>query len=120
MKSTPINDFFVKNGRIRPDGLHVHEMHLFQVKNASRVKGALGLLQASRDHSGGSSLLADGYGRLPVRGREAVANTTLRFAVSLAGSFTWPGFGLQAEEVVIARNRCCWRERANTFSKPVR
>ncbi|MGE3993058.1 ABC transporter substrate-binding protein [Pseudorhodoplanes sp.] len=38
MKSTPINDFFVKNGRIRPDGLHVHEMHLFQVKTPQESK----------------------------------------------------------------------------------
>jgi branched-chain amino acid transport system substrate-binding protein len=38
MKATPINDFFVKNGRIRPDGLHVHEMHLFQVKKPEESK----------------------------------------------------------------------------------
>lgn len=38
MKATPINDFFVKNGRIRPDGLHVHDMHLFQVKQPGESK----------------------------------------------------------------------------------
>ena len=38
MKDTPINDFFVKNGRIRPDGLHVHDMHLFQVKQPGESK----------------------------------------------------------------------------------
>lgn len=32
LKATPINDVFVKNGRIRPDGLHVHDMYLMQVK----------------------------------------------------------------------------------------
>jgi branched-chain amino acid transport system substrate-binding protein len=32
MKSTPINDVFTKNGKIREDGLHVHDMYLFQVK----------------------------------------------------------------------------------------
>jgi branched-chain amino acid transport system substrate-binding protein len=32
MKATPINDMFVKNGKIRQDGLHVHDMYLFQVK----------------------------------------------------------------------------------------
>jgi len=32
LKSTPINDMFVKNGKIRQDGLHVHDMYLFQVK----------------------------------------------------------------------------------------
>jgi branched-chain amino acid transport system substrate-binding protein len=32
LKSVPINDMFVKNGKIRQDGLHVHDMYLFQVK----------------------------------------------------------------------------------------
>lgn len=32
MKATPVNDFFAKNGKIREDGLHVHDVHLFQVK----------------------------------------------------------------------------------------
>ena len=32
LKATPINDMFVKNGKIRHDGLHVHDMYLFQVK----------------------------------------------------------------------------------------
>ncbi len=38
MKATPINDFFVKNGKIRPDGLHVHDMYLMQVKQPSESK----------------------------------------------------------------------------------
>ena len=32
MRSAPVNDFFARNGRIREDGLMVHDMHLFQVK----------------------------------------------------------------------------------------
>lgn len=32
MRDTPINDFFAHNGRIRADGVMVHDMHLFQVK----------------------------------------------------------------------------------------
>lgn len=40
MKATPINDFFVKNGKIRPDGLHVHDMYLMQVKQPSESKYA--------------------------------------------------------------------------------
>jgi branched-chain amino acid transport system substrate-binding protein len=32
MKSTPINDFFVKNGRIRADGRMMRDMYLFEVK----------------------------------------------------------------------------------------
>lgn len=38
MKSTPVNDFFAKNGHIRPDGLHIHDMYLMQVKAPSHSK----------------------------------------------------------------------------------
>ncbi|MBF5007525.1 ABC transporter substrate-binding protein [Diaphorobacter caeni] len=38
MKSTPINDFFAKNGRIREDGRMVHDMYLFQVKSPAESK----------------------------------------------------------------------------------
>lgn len=40
MKSTPINDFFARNGHIRADGLHVHDMYLMQVKKPAESKGA--------------------------------------------------------------------------------
>jgi branched-chain amino acid transport system substrate-binding protein len=40
MRETPVNDFFAKNGRIGPDGLHRHEMYLVQVKDPSESKGA--------------------------------------------------------------------------------
>lgn len=39
MKSTPINDFFAKNGRIRDDGRMVHDMYLVQVKTPAESKG---------------------------------------------------------------------------------
>lgn len=32
MKAAPVNDMFAKNGRIREDGLHLHDMYLMQVK----------------------------------------------------------------------------------------
>jgi branched-chain amino acid transport system substrate-binding protein len=32
MKATPVKDFFAKNGRIGPDGLHRHDMYLVRVK----------------------------------------------------------------------------------------
>ena len=32
MKKVPVNDFFAKNGKIRDDGLMVHDMYLMQVK----------------------------------------------------------------------------------------
>ncbi len=38
LKSTPINDVFAKNGRIREDGRMVHDMYLVQVKKPSESK----------------------------------------------------------------------------------
>ncbi len=38
MKATPVNDFFAKNGRIGPDGLHRHEMYLVRVKTPQESK----------------------------------------------------------------------------------
>ena len=40
MRSTPINDFFVKGGKIREDGRMVHEMYLYEVKKLAESKGA--------------------------------------------------------------------------------
>ena len=40
MRSTPINDFFVKNGKIREDGRMVHEMYLYEVKKPAESKGS--------------------------------------------------------------------------------
>jgi branched-chain amino acid transport system substrate-binding protein len=39
MKSTPINDMFAKNGKIREDGRMIHDMYLFEVKKPSESKG---------------------------------------------------------------------------------
>lgn len=38
MKATPVNDFFAKNGVIRPDGRMVHDMYLMEVKKPSESK----------------------------------------------------------------------------------
>ncbi len=38
MKSTPVNDFFAKNGQIRADGRMVHDMYLVQVKKPEESK----------------------------------------------------------------------------------
>jgi len=38
MKKTPINDFFARNGHIRPDGLMEHDMYLVQVKTPAESK----------------------------------------------------------------------------------
>jgi len=39
MRNAPIHDFFAHDGHIRPDGLMVHDMYLFQVKTPSESKG---------------------------------------------------------------------------------
>ncbi|RJF97234.1 ABC transporter substrate-binding protein [Noviherbaspirillum saxi] len=38
LKKTKINDFFAKNGEIRPDGRMVHDMYLMEVKKQSESK----------------------------------------------------------------------------------
>jgi branched-chain amino acid transport system substrate-binding protein len=40
MRGTPVNDFFVNNGRIREDGRMVHDMYLYEVKTPAESKGA--------------------------------------------------------------------------------
>jgi branched-chain amino acid transport system substrate-binding protein len=40
MKETPVKDFFTKDGRIGPDGLHRHEMYLVRVKAPEQSKAA--------------------------------------------------------------------------------
>jgi len=38
MKKTPINDFYAKNGVLRPDGRMVHDMYLVEVKKPAESK----------------------------------------------------------------------------------
>jgi branched-chain amino acid transport system substrate-binding protein len=38
MRETPIEDFFARNGRLRPDGLMVHDLFLAQVKKPEESK----------------------------------------------------------------------------------
>jgi branched-chain amino acid transport system substrate-binding protein len=40
MRSTPVSDFFVKNGKIREDGRMVHDMYLYEVKKPAESSGA--------------------------------------------------------------------------------
>ena len=39
MKSTPVNDFMTKNGRVRADGRMVRDMYILQVKKPEESKG---------------------------------------------------------------------------------
>ncbi|WP_374337691.1 ABC transporter substrate-binding protein [Leeia sp.] len=52
MKSTPINDFFAKAGRIREDGRMIHDMYYVQVKRPSESKGDWDLLKVMRTIKG--------------------------------------------------------------------
>jgi branched-chain amino acid transport system substrate-binding protein len=38
MRAMPVNDFFAHDGHIRPDGLMVHDLYLFQVKTPAESK----------------------------------------------------------------------------------
>jgi len=38
MREMPINDVFTRNGRLREDGMMVHDMYLFQVKSPQESK----------------------------------------------------------------------------------
>ncbi len=40
MRSTPVNDFFAKNGKVREDGRMVHDMYLYEVKKPAESKEA--------------------------------------------------------------------------------
>lgn len=39
LKSTPINDMFARNGKIRTDGRMVHDLYLAQVRSPAKMKG---------------------------------------------------------------------------------
>ncbi|HUH61004.1 MAG TPA: ABC transporter substrate-binding protein [Candidimonas sp.] len=39
LRSNKINDFFIKDGQLRPDGLMLHDMYLIQVKTPAQSKG---------------------------------------------------------------------------------
>jgi len=45
MKTTPINDFMTKNGRIREDGRVIRDMYLLQAKTPAESKGEWDLLK---------------------------------------------------------------------------
>jgi len=38
MRETPVEDFFSRNGKLRPDGLMVHDLYLVQVKKPEDSK----------------------------------------------------------------------------------
>jgi branched-chain amino acid transport system substrate-binding protein len=39
MRERPVNDFYVKGGKLREDGRLVHDMYLAQVKTPAESKG---------------------------------------------------------------------------------
>ncbi len=48
MKANPVNDFFAKNGRIRPDGRMVHDMYLAEAKKPSESTSDWDLMKILR------------------------------------------------------------------------
>ena len=50
MRDMPVDDFFAHNGRLREDGLMVHELMLVQVKKAGGFEVPLGLLSDPHSH----------------------------------------------------------------------
>ena len=53
MRAMPVNDAFVHNGKIRPDGRMIHDMYVVQVKSESESKGPWDLVKV------GSTIPAD-------------------------------------------------------------
>ena len=45
MKSTPVDDFMTKDGRIRPDGRLLREMYVFRIKTPTEAKTEWDLYQ---------------------------------------------------------------------------
>lgn len=45
MRAMTVNDTFVRNGKIRPDGRMIHDMYVVQVKNESESKGPWDLVK---------------------------------------------------------------------------
>ena len=45
MRSMPVNDVFVRNGKIRPDGRMIHDMYVVQVKSEAESKGPWDLVK---------------------------------------------------------------------------
>ncbi len=50
MREKPIEDFFSRNGKLREDGLMVHDLILVQGEDARRVQISVGLLSNPRPH----------------------------------------------------------------------
>jgi branched-chain amino acid transport system substrate-binding protein len=48
MRSLPVNDAFVRNGKIRPDGRMIHDMYVVQVKSPAESKGPWDLVKYER------------------------------------------------------------------------
>ena len=48
MRAMPVNDLFAQNGTIRPDGMMVHDMYLFQVKTPEESHGEWDLYKLVR------------------------------------------------------------------------
>ncbi len=66
MKAAPTDDPLFGKGTIEPNGRKIHPAYLFEVEEAVRIQGALGLLQAGRHHSGRSGFHAARQEHVPL------------------------------------------------------
>ena len=75
MRERPVNDFYVKNGRLREDGRLVHDMYFAQVKTPSESSMPWDYYKDTCDHPGRSGVPVNGGGRLPPGGALTKART---------------------------------------------
>jgi branched-chain amino acid transport system substrate-binding protein len=58
MRALPVDDMFAKNGKIRGDGLLIHDVHLFEAKSSAQSKGPWDLYNLVRTTPGSESYSA--------------------------------------------------------------
>jgi len=68
MRKTPINDFFVKNGRIEVNGQMIHDMYLAEAKKPSESKSAFDLLKIRKVIPGATAFQPASQTNCPLKG----------------------------------------------------
>ena len=66
MRARPVNDVFAQNGKLRPDGLMVHDMFLFRVKKPSESRGPWDYYELTATIPGEQAFQSLAAGRCPL------------------------------------------------------
>ena len=66
MRAMPVNDFFAHDGTIRPDGMMVHDMYLFQVKTPQESHSEWDLYKLVRKVSAEAAFIPLSQSRCPL------------------------------------------------------